>query len=82
MLKHNVAVEPDRIHSHLQRMRDELAREGLDYDQTDGIKVNWADGWVHARVSNTESMIRVIAEAETAPRASELLEWARDRLVK
>lgn len=82
MLKHNIAVEPDRIHSHLQRMRDELEREGLGYDQTDGIKVNWPDGWVHARVSNTESMIRVIAEAEAAPRASELLEWARDRLVK
>lgn len=82
MLKHNMAFEPDRIHSHLQRMRDELESEGLAYDETDGIKVSWPDGWVHARVSNTESMIRVIAEAETAPRAGELLEWARDRLVK
>ena len=82
MLKHNIAVEPDRIHSLLQRMHDELEREKLDYDQTDGIKVFWPDGWVHVRVSNTESMIRVIAEAETAPRARELLDWARDRVAK
>lgn len=82
MLKHNLPVEPDRIHSLLQRMHDELERERLDYDQTDGIKVSWPDGWAHVRVSNTESMIRIIAEAETAPRAHELLEWARDRVAK
>lgn len=80
MLKHNLEVEPGRIYSLLQRMRDELEREGLAYDETDGIKVAWPDGWAHVRVSNTESMIRVIAEAETTARARDLLEWARDRL--
>ena len=80
MLKHNVGVEPDRIHSLLQRLHDELERERLDYDQTDGIKVSWPDGWVHVRVSNTESLVRVITEAGTAARARELLDWARDRL--
>ncbi|HLL15888.1 MAG TPA: phosphoglucosamine mutase [Pyrinomonadaceae bacterium] len=82
MLKHNMPVEPDRIHSLMQRMHDELEREKLDYEQTDGIKVSWPDGWAHVRVSNTESMIRIIAEAETATRARELLDWARDRVVK
>jgi phosphomannomutase len=80
MLKHNVAVEPNRIHSLLQRMYDELEREGVAYDQTDGIKVAWPDGWVHVRVSNTESLIRVIAEAEDPKRANDLLDWARDRV--
>jgi phosphomannomutase len=80
MLKHNMAVEPDRIHSFLQRMRDELEREKIAYDETDGIKVSWPDGWAHVRVSNTESMLRTIAEAETPARARELLDWARDRL--
>ncbi|HEV2761642.1 MAG TPA: phosphoglucosamine mutase [Pyrinomonadaceae bacterium] len=82
MLKRNLPVEPDRIHSLLQRMSDELERERLDYDETDGLKVTWPDGWTHVRVSNTESMIRVIAEAETDTRARELLDWARDRLAK
>ena len=80
MLKHNVAVEPNRIHSLMQRLYEELEREGVEYDQTDGIKIMWPDGWAHVRVSNTESFVRVIAEAETAPRAQELLDWARDRL--
>lgn len=80
MLKHDVAVEPNRIHSLVQRLYEELEREGVEYDQTDGVKVEWPDGWAHVRVSNTESLVRVIAEAETAPRAQELLDWARDRL--
>ncbi|MDT7778303.1 MAG: phosphomannomutase [Acidobacteriota bacterium] len=82
MLKHDVPVEPNRIHSLLQRLYDELEREGADYDQTDGIKISRPDGWVHVRVSNTESLIRIIAESETPTRAEELLDWARDRLGK
>lgn len=80
MLKHNVAAEPHRIHSLVQRLHEELAREGVAYEQTDGIKVTWPDGWVHVRVSNTESLVRVIAEAEDPKRAHELLDWARDRV--
>jgi phosphomannomutase len=80
MLKYNLPVEPDRIHSLLQRMRDEMEKEKLDYDETDGLKISWPDGWAHVRVSNTESMIRIIAESEDPSRAQELLDWARDRL--
>jgi phosphomannomutase len=80
MIKHNVTVEPNRIYSLMQRAHDELEREGVEYDQTDGIKVARGGGWVHVRVSNTESMIRIIAEAETERRARELLDYARDMI--
>ncbi|HEY0004371.1 MAG TPA: phosphoglucosamine mutase [Pyrinomonadaceae bacterium] len=80
MIKYNLAVEPNRIYSLLQRVYDGLEQDKIEYDQTDGIKVSWPDGWVHVRVSNTESLIRLIAEAETSERARELLDWARDRL--
>jgi phosphomannomutase len=82
MLKHNVAVEPNRIYSLMQRVHDELEREGVEYDETDGIKITRPGGWVHIRVSNTESMIRIIAESEDAARAQELLDSARDVLGK
>ncbi len=32
-------------------------------DTQDGIRIDWADAWVHARPSNTEPIMRVIAEA-------------------
>lgn len=32
-------------------------------DTQDGIRIDWADAWVHARPSNTEPIMRIIAEA-------------------
>lgn len=41
-------------------------------DLTDGVKVNMADGWVHLRASNTEPIIRVIAESHDEASAKTL----------
>ncbi len=38
----------------------------------DGLKVLYADSWVHVRASNTEPIIRVIAEAPTREQALEM----------
>ena len=32
-------------------------------DMTDGLRVDWDDGWVHVRASRTQQLVRVIAEA-------------------
>ena len=82
MLKHNVPVEPDRLYSVLQNFRTAIEGEQLTYDLTDGIKVVMPQGWIHVRASNTESMIRIIVEAEEATNARSLLDWVRDRLNK
>lgn len=39
----------------------------------DGVRIDFDDGWVHLRASNTEPIIRIIAEAETAARAEALV---------
>ena len=82
MLKHNVSVEPNRLYSVLQNFRLTVEREQLIADLTDGIRVTLGEGWIHVRASNTESMIRVIVEAEDPTGAQNLLNWVRDRLVK
>jgi phosphomannomutase len=82
MLKHNVSVEPNRLYSLLQDFRVAIEREHLAYDLTDGIRVELPEGWIHVRASNTESMIRVIVEAEDGPSAHRLVDWVRDRLNK
>ena len=81
-LKHNVAVAPHRLYSVLQEFRAAIEEEGVEVDSTDGIKVTLPSGWVHVRASNTESMIRIIVEAEEKSQARELLDWARDRIKK
>ncbi len=81
MLKAHVAIEPNVIFSALQEFRDAVQDEGgAAVDLADGVKVAFPDGWVHVRASNTESMIRVIVESDTEARATELMDWGRERL--
>ncbi len=80
MVKHDFPMKPSALYSVLQDYRTLVEREALPSDTTDGIVVSFADGWVHVRASQTESMIRVIAEAGTQARARDLVDWARDRL--
>jgi phosphomannomutase len=80
MVKHNVKVEPNHIYQLLQNFRTAAERDGLDCDLIDGVKVSLPGGWAHVRPSNTESMIRIIVEAEDDTNARRLLDWARDRV--
>jgi phosphomannomutase len=41
-------------------------------DRTDGLRLDWADRWLHVRPSNTEPIVRVIAEAPAAADAQAL----------
>ncbi|MEO6808492.1 MAG: phosphoglucosamine mutase [Isosphaeraceae bacterium] len=41
-------------------------------DRRDGLRLDFDDGWVHVRASNTEPIVRVIAEAADLERAREL----------
>jgi phosphomannomutase len=43
-------------------------------DRRDGVKWTGADGWVHVRPSNTEPVVRIIAEAQDEAAAAELIE--------
>jgi len=47
-------------------------------DRTEGIKVIFKNAWVHVRPSNTEPIIRIIAEAESKNRALELINKVLD----
>ena len=81
MIKEVHPVEPHLVYTVLQNFRDDVQDERwADVDLTDGVKVTWPDAWLHVRASNTESLLRVIAEADTPARARDLADWARDRL--
>jgi len=45
-------------------------------DLTDGAKIAWPDRWIHARMSGTEPVVRVIAEAAREGDADKLVEEA------
>ena len=46
-------------------------------DTRDGLRLAWVDRWLHVRASNTEPIIRLIAEAPTGAAAAGLIEEGR-----
>ena len=59
----------------LKRLADKYnAKPGCKVTTIDGVKIDFEDGWVHLRKSNTEPIIRIYSEAHTESRANELAE--------
>jgi phosphomannomutase len=77
ILKAEVPLTSPNIPALLMELQ-ELFPDGV-LDRTDGLRVAWPDRWFHVRVSQTEPIIRVIAEQrDSEPR--ELFETLLDRV--
>ena len=59
----------------LAAMKERFASEK--FTDIDGVKIDFADSWVHLRKSNTEPIIRIYAEAHTADEAKALADRIR-----
>jgi phosphomannomutase/phosphoglucomutase len=60
---------------------EDTARDAVaELDTTDGYRLDYGDGWVLARPSGTEPVIRIYAEARTEKRAQELADMFGDAL--
>ncbi len=51
----------------VEALKKQFASEKV--DTQDGIRIDWPQSWVHARPSNTEPIMRIIAEAPTRQEA-------------
>jgi phosphomannomutase len=78
MIKERLACRSDKIGRVLKMVRSAYAEWPMDL--RDGIKVMLNDGWFLVRGSNTEPIIRLVAEAETEEGARRLIEGARSRV--
>ena len=66
----------------LRPLYDRLRRRFADAsaDERDGLRLSWADRWLHVRPSGTEPIVRLIAEAPSAADADALVATARELL--
>ena len=63
-------LKPDAI---LQKLNEKYSRTEKTNNE-DGLKIDFDSSWVHLRKSNTEPIIRIIAEAKTQNEAAALVE--------
>lgn len=56
-------------------LRELATQQGQgEVDYTDGLRVDFEDSWVHVRISQTQQMVRIIAEATDAETAEQRAE--------
>lgn len=55
--------------------------EEYEPDTTDGVKIDFEEGWVHLRKSNTEPIIRVYSEGTSPEKAKELAEMVKAKIL-
>lgn len=60
-------LNPDAV---LERLMSKFSNEQI--NTIDGLRIDFAEGWVHMRKSNTEPIIRIYAEAKSPSKANEL----------
>ena len=72
--KNRKDLTPDMdVDAILRRVAEKYAADkSCQISTIDGVKIDFEDGWVHLRKSNTEPIIRVYSEAHTEARANEL----------
>ena len=69
--KNKIELTPDiNVDAILDAMKKNYASEKI--TAIDGVKIDFADSWVHLRKSNTEPIIRIYAEAPTMDEANAL----------
>ncbi len=72
MIKDRLAGSAEQANRLIGRLRKHYEAKGR-IDLTDGLKVDFPDHWIHVRPSNTEPIIRVLAEARTRAKAEAAL---------
>ncbi|MDE6428657.1 MAG: phosphoglucosamine mutase, partial [Muribaculaceae bacterium] len=69
--KNKIELTPEiNVDAILEAVKQKFAAEEI--TDIDGVKIDFADKWVHLRKSNTEPIIRIYSEASTMEQAEEL----------
>ncbi len=78
VLKEKVPIEGTEPAAILSRLSEEFADDHIDVQ--DGLKIYRPEGWVHIRASNTEPILRCIAEASSKENARRLADMVMDKI--
>ncbi|MEN6458033.1 MAG: phosphoglucosamine mutase [Thermoguttaceae bacterium] len=74
IVKRKISLPPERLADALDALEKHFADASA--NRLDGLRLDWPGRWLLVRGSNTEPIVRAIAEAPTAAEAAELCETA------
>lgn len=78
IIKDKIALDDIDLDASFAKLRTAFSDESI--NEIDGLKIDFAEGWVHLRKSNTEPIARVYAEAATPEVAQRLAQKVKEQL--
>ncbi|MGN6135118.1 MAG: phosphoglucosamine mutase [Aureliella sp.] len=75
MVKDKISLPASKLPTLLDTLSTEMSAEST--SRLDGLRLDWSDQWLLVRGSNTEPIVRLIAEAPTVAAAQQLCDQAR-----
>lgn len=78
IVKDKAPAEPEKLPGWFDALKSKFPE--AQYDDVDGLRLAWDNKWLLVRGSNTEPIVRMIAEAETEFEAHELCQAAKELL--
>jgi len=78
--KTTVNLPPEKLSTALAALQKRFS--DAQSDRRDGLRLDWPDRWLIVRGSNTEPIVRAIAEAPAAAAAEELCRAAAEIVAK
>lgn len=81
ILKRKIQLTPE---INVDRLLEDISYDYKEFpiNLIDGVRIDFPNGWVHLRKSNTEPIIRLIAEGKTSGDARELSDMLMNRIDK
>lgn len=81
MGKHKIELTPKiNVDDLLGKIKTAFSKEKINTE--DGVKIDFAEGWVHLRKSNTEPIIRIYSEGKTAEKANEFADLIKKKVAE
>ncbi|MCU0708809.1 MAG: phosphoglucosamine mutase [Pirellula sp.] len=78
MIKDKMTLSKDQLVASIDALKHQLQADSVSTE--DGVRLDWPDAWLLLRGSNTEPIVRLIAEAPTHALAQELIRRAKQAI--
>lgn len=80
--KTRITAPEERKFAMVGELKDFFTKKGYKINDTDGVRLEWDDGWAVVRASNTQPALTLRAEAKTKSRLAEIKKIMEDALAK
>jgi len=75
MIKDKMTLSKEKLDASIELLQTGV--QAVSVSTLDGVRLDWADGWLLLRSSNTEPLVRLIAEAPDKQSAEDLIRRAK-----